>query len=96
MIQAGQTGAIAMGYTGVGDIIASGLGSFATGSATSDLGNYSQTSGVGTTANSLAQRVEGQYNIIDTEGTASTKGTYAHIIGNGTSTSARSNAYTLD
>ena len=41
------------------------------------------------------QHVQGTYNILDTEGSITKKGKYAHIVGNGTS-AKRSNAYTLD
>jgi hypothetical protein len=36
------------------------------------------------------------YNIIDTSASAAERATYAHIVGNGTSSSKRSNAHTLD
>ena len=43
-----------------------------------------------------AQHVEGEYNILDTStATADTRGTYVHIVGNGTADDARSNALTL-
>ena len=62
---------------------AEGLGSIATASAAHAEGNY-------TIAASANQHVEGKYNIED----SATK--YAHIVGNGTSTSARSNSHTID
>ena len=40
--------------------------------------------------------MQGEYNLVDTNGTITTRGKYAHIVGNGTSTSTRSNAHTLD
>lgn len=49
-----------------------------------------------TTAQRAYQHAQGAYNILDTEGSKNTKGAYAHIVGNGTSLSARSNAHTLD
>lgn len=47
------------------------------------------------TAQSQSQHVQGEYNIIDTTGAERERGTYAHIVGNGTSTWQRSNAHTL-
>ena len=75
----------------------------AEGTLTKAIGNYSHAEGFGSTANALGSHAEGQqtiascnyqhaqgkYNIEDTNGT------YAHIVGNGTS-SVRSNAHTLD
>lgn len=46
--------------------------------------------GNGTVANGADQFVQGKYNVKDTENK------YAHIIGNGTSDTARSNAHTVD
>ena len=83
---------------------ATGRGSLATGNTTVASGSYSHAEGQNTTAsktcshvegiNTLAssnyQHVQGKYNIEDTADK------YAHIVGNGTSTSARSNAHTLD
>ena len=51
--------------------------------------------GHGTRANGKAQHVVGEYNTLDT-GSSSSRGTYVEMVGNGTSTSARSNARTLD
>ena len=53
--------------------------------------------GTGLTSQGKLQFIFGENNIIDT-GTTSTynRNTYAHIVGNGTSTSARSNGFTLD
>ena len=45
---------------------------------------------MGTTASSYRQHVQGKYNIEDSNSI------YAHIVGNGTSDSDRSNAHTLD
>ena len=83
---------------------ASGLYSHAEGFNTTASGDYSHTegrfteaSGTGshtegdsTKASSDYQHVQGKYNIEDTENK------YAHIVGNGTSDGARSNAHTLD
>lgn len=46
--------------------------------------------GHGTIASGEAQHVQGKYNVEDTEGR------YAHIVGNGESDTARSNAHTID
>lgn len=53
-------------------------------------GNYAFAEGSGTIASGEAQHVQGKYNIEDTENK------YAHIVGNGTNNSARSNAHTID
>ena len=57
-------------------------------------GPYSHSEGLGTTAQRKSQHTQGEYNMIDTGGFA--RGKYAHIVGNGTSPTARSNAHTLD
>lgn len=62
---------------------ASGLGSVAKDTGAYAEGNY-------TIASSSYQHVQGKFNVEDASET------YAHIVGNGTSTSARSNAHTLD
>lgn len=67
----------------------SGSYSHAEGSATTASGSYSHAEGSSTIASSNYQHVQGKYNIEDANST------YADIVGNGTS-SARSNAYTLD
>ena len=69
--------------------------SVAFGQNTTAGGYYSFTIGSNTKAARKYQFVEGKYNI-EESGSQSTEGTYAHIVGNGTSNSARSNAYTLD
>lgn len=74
----------------------SGNTSHAEGDSTTASGQYSHSEGSGTVANARDQHVEGAYNILDTEGSATKKGKYAHIVGNGISTYERSNAYTLD
>ena len=53
-------------------------------------GNFSHAEGYSTTASSDCQHVQGQFNKGDTANK------YAHIVGNGTSNSERSNAHTLD
>ena len=53
-------------------------------------GDYSVAEGMSTIASSEYQHVQGKYNIEDSSNT------YAHIVGNGTAITARSNAHTLD
>ena len=69
---------------------ASGSYSHAEGHMTTASGSYSHAEGFSTTASSENQHVQGKYNVEDSQGK------YAHIVGNGTSASARSNAHTLD
>lgn len=77
--------------------IAMGNASHAEGLETRASGQYSHAEGSGTTASHKSQHVQGEYNILDTSTNGATsRGTYAHIVGNGTGTSARSNAHTLD
>lgn len=52
-------------------------------------GDYSVAEGMSTIASSKYQHVQGKYNIEDSSNT------YAHIVGNGTKITARSNAHTL-
>ena len=69
---------------------ASEYNSHAEGSNTTASGENSHAEGYGTTAASDNQHVQGKRNIEDSEGV------YAHIVGNGASDIARSNAHTLD
>ena len=69
---------------------ASGLGAHAEGVSTTASGNYSHAEGYYTTVSSQYAHVQGKYNALDTVGA------YAHIVGNGSSASNRSNAHTLD
>lgn len=62
----------------------------AEGGQTEANGSYSHSEGQGTKASSQSQHTQGQFNIEDTNNT------YAHIVGNGTSNTNRSNAHTLD
>lgn len=88
--------------TGVGshaegyDTVASENYSHAEGYSAIASGRYSHAEGTSTTAQRKAQHVFGEYNVLDTAGTTTTRGTYVEIVGNGSSTSARSNARTLD
>lgn len=70
--------------------IASGWFSHAEGYQTTASGNTSHAEGYGTIASQYYSHAEGIYNIEDTEDK------YLHIVGNGASASARSNAHTLD
>ena len=68
----------------------------AEGYSTKANGKASHAEGYSTEASHKAQHVEGEYNIIDTSTAVSDdRGTYVHIVGNGTSNTARSNALTL-
>ena len=69
---------------------ASGYSSYAEGSYTTASGYSSHAEGYHTFAYSAYQHVQGKYNVKDSQNK------YAHIVGNGTSESARSNAHTLD
>ena len=69
---------------------ASGSDSHAEGFKTTARGDYSHAEGWSTTASSDYQHVQGKFNVEDSQGK------YAHIVGNGTTVSARSNAHTLD
>ena len=75
---------------------ASGHYSHAEGGHTTASGNNSHAEGYYTEAHNQYQHVQGEYNIIDTTGTLFSRGTYAHIVGNGVSSTNRSNAHTLD
>ena len=69
---------------------ATGQGSHAEGGSTVASGNASHAEGGGTIANGPAMHAEGQYNV------PATNNEWAHVVGNGTSDSIRSNAYALD
>lgn len=69
---------------------ASGSVSHAQGYNTVASGDCSYAEGWCTKAASKNQHVQGKFNVEDTSGT------YAHIVGNGTSDTARSNAHTVD
>lgn len=77
----------ALGY----NTISSGnYGSFAEGYGSNASGDSSHAEGRYTRALSTDQHVQGKYNALDSASK------YAHIVGNGTSDTARSNAHTLD
>ena len=69
---------------------ATGLFSHAEGEQTAAKGDYTHAEGKGTVSTATCQHVQGLYNIEDT------KNKYAFIIGNGTSDTARSNAFSVD
>lgn len=77
---------------------ASGGHSHAEGFSTIASGNASHAEGSGTIALGVSSHVQGGYNISDTSLTDRRTGRkkYVHIVGNGTSDTARSNAHTLD
>lgn len=83
---------------------ATGRASLATGNIAVASGNYSMAEGQNTTASKTCSHAEGLYTLASsnyqhTQGKYNiedTANTFAHIVGNGTSTSARSNAHTLD
>ena len=76
--------------------VAGGNGAVAVGNKSEASGNNSFASGEQTIANHRSQVAFGEYNIQDPNTTYSGRGTYVEIVGNGTSSSARSNARTLD
>ena len=69
---------------------AEGLYSHAEGRDATAAGDYSHVEGLGTSALSGVQHVQGKWNIPDSEEK------YLHIVGNGPSRYAKSNAHTLD
>ena len=70
--------------------VASGAMSHAEGENTEAIGKCSHAEGQSTIANGDYCHVQGKYNVEDTNGT------YAHIIGGGSSTSSRANIHTVD
>lgn len=76
---------------------ASSASAHAEGSSTEASGQVAHAEGTGTIAANRSQHVEGEYNVQDPSGNEpSGRGTYQHIVGNGTSNSNRSNAHTMD
>lgn len=76
---------------------ASGTESHAEGHYTTASGQYSHAEGDNTIASHKSAHVYGEYNIKDPATTsAGERGTYVHIVGNGTGKFKRSNAHTLD
>ena len=72
---------------------ASGDNAHAEGRATVASGYKSHAEGWNTVATEDSQHVQGKYNELDKNGSA---GNYAHVVGNGTSATKRTNAHTLD
>ena len=70
--------------------VSSGEYSHAEGNSAYAIGNFSHAEGASTKASSDYQHVQGKYNIEDSSNI------YAHIVGNGTAATARSNAHTID
>lgn len=80
-----------------GGTTASNTNAHAEGRGTEASGYNAHAEGDSTIANHKSQHVFGEYNIADpSSATASDRGNYVEIVGNGTSLSARSNARTLD
>ena len=75
---------------------ASGNGSHAEGSNNTASGDLSHAEGIYTEASGYATHVQGKYNIIQQVTGPGYLGKYCHIVGNGASDTARSNAHTLD
>lgn len=76
---------------------ASGVSAHAEGDGTTASGSYSHSEGLGTVANHKSQHVFGEYNTLDASAeTATNRGNYVEIVGNGSQSSSRSNARTLD
>lgn len=74
---------------------ASGEYSHAEGTSTESKGYQSHAEGNATIAGGRSQHVQGEYNIEDVVDDPAVRGKYAHIVGNGTSDDARSNAHTV-
>ena len=68
--------------------VASGYSAHAEGMDTVASGSYSHAEGVGNTAIGVGAHSQGKYCVADDD--------YAHIVGNGTSNTKRSNAHTID
>lgn len=91
-----ETSATGLGSHAEGyDTTASENYSHAEGYDTIASGRYAHAEGRSTEANSMSQHVFGEYNISDV-GSATARGTYVEIVGNGTNSGALSNARTLD
>ena len=75
---------------------ASGQNAHAEGYNNIASGNHSHVEGYDNEASGHATHVQGKYNIIQQVTGPNYLGKYCHIVGNGTSDTARSNAHTLD
>ena len=93
-------GAYALGYSSHAEGTSSkavAANTHAEGYFTEAIGSASHSEGNCTTATHASQHVFGEYNAYDPSSAAATaRGTYVEIVGNGTGSSARSNARTLD
>lgn len=78
-----------------GNTTASGLYAHAEGYNAKASGKFAHAEGNGTSADKYAQHVFGELNLVDSMGSAATRGTYVEIVGNGTQSKGRSNARTL-
>lgn len=79
-----------------GNSTAGGSCSHAEGGGSIASGDYSHAQNNFTIAQRKSQTALGEFNVADPIGSTSTKGNYVFIVGNGTSDSARSNAFTID
>ena len=73
-----------------------GESSHAEGKETTAIGFASHAEGLRTIASGRGSHAEGMYNIQSAVSLFDNRGTYVHIVGNGTAENARSNAHTLD
>lgn len=92
----GTTASAESAHAEGGSTTAGGKYSHAEGGGCFANANYSHAEGNGTKAVSMSQHVGGEFNELDPTDSATTRGTYVEIIGNGTSDTSRSNARTLD
>ena len=77
--------------------VSGGADSHAEGRSSQSSGELSHAQGLATVAQRKSQFVFGEWNIADTGGTdTSTRGNYVEVVGNGNSSSSKSNARTLD
>lgn len=89
--QDAESGAGIYGHAeGFNTLVTGGIGAHAEGAETLASGSSSHAEGYKTIASGENQHVQGKYNIGDSSNA------YAHIVGNGASSSSRSNAHTLD
>ena len=97
-VAVGNNAAATGNYSGaIGNYtVAGGNGAVAVGNKSEASGDNSFASGAQTIANHRSQVSFGEYNVQDPNTNYTGRGTYAEIVGNGTSNSARSNARTLD
>ena len=75
---------------------ADGNSSHTEGCYTTASGDYSHAEGFYVEAAGRYQHVQGKYNIVDEDSSGNPLDTYAHIVGNGTANTKRSNAHTID